>query len=613
MSKEIILTVIDVTGTQNYIFRSNRLRESIGASELVAKATSWWVFDVLCNELNWKTNLDYSKNPTSPFDAIQDTAIESGLDAEVIYVGGGNALILFEADGDDGKEKAKIFARRYTKKLLRESPGLEVVVAHSSPFDIKDFSDDNNIRDKLTEVMERISVKKSCRLLSSKLEGLAVSVQCISTGGAASFDPKDEAKGKGEESRQTLEDKYGNNYVSAEVWAKLKAVDDANDRLRRDLIKEIKYTDEVKNRLGKNFDFNRLDSPLEFDNLGRTEGEASLIAVVHTDGNGMGKRIKIFGERPNIDSNRKWITKMREMSQSIDRANLEALQKMTDFLASKLDKDKDGNVVLKSEDEKTFRLKTRWIKKDGKDFEIICYPFRPIIFGGEDVAFICDGRISLDLTAFYLKALEETTLADGKPLYGRAGVAIVKSHYPFRRAYNLAEELASSAKERINEFTDDEKKEVSALDWHLAFTGLAGVISEIREREYEVEQGQLNMRPVSICKTTDSSDWRTWENFISVTREFQEKWKESRNKAKALREVLRGGESEVKNFLKLNKIEKLHKGNAGDWDTLQTEGWENKRCGYFDALEMMDTYFSLGEKAVTDCQEKSHKNEEESK
>jgi hypothetical protein len=45
-----VLTVIDVSEIQPYIFGSNHLRESIGASEIVARATSLWVFDVL-NEM----------------------------------------------------------------------------------------------------------------------------------------------------------------------------------------------------------------------------------------------------------------------------------------------------------------------------------------------------------------------------------------------------------------------------------------------------------------------------------------------------------------------------------------------------------------------------------
>ena len=36
----------------------------------------------------------------------------------------------------------------------------------------------------------------------------------------------------------------------------------------------------------------RGEIPKDFDDLGRTRDEASYIAVVHTDGNGMGERIK---------------------------------------------------------------------------------------------------------------------------------------------------------------------------------------------------------------------------------------------------------------------------------------------------------------------------------
>lgn len=622
MSNETVLTVIDVTGTQDYIFTSNRLRESVGASRIVAQATSWWIFDVLNGEFSNNTNIDSMKtssNPKSPFEALQNRAIESGLDAEVIYVGGGNALILFE-----NLEKAKQFTKAYTKKLLRAAPGLDVVVAHSGKFDIKaETEKDGNgndalpIRLHLEEAMKKITEKKSYRKISAPVLGLAVSAQCVSTGGIASFDPKDEASGRSVERYETLEDKYGNNYVSAEIWKKLNTVDEANERLERELFASVEFNEEVKRKLGGDAD--KLGVPLAFDNLGRTEGETSLIAVVHTDGNGMGKRVKDFSERSDFDTNRKWITAMRGFSEEINNANLIALQKTVEFLASRLDKDKKtGEVVLKSENDKDFVLGERHIFKrdENRQKDIICYPFRPIIFGGEDVAFVCDARIALDLTAFYLKELEKIKLeSDGKPIYGRAGIAIVKSHYPFRRAYDLAEQLAKSAKERIREVESSQGAgDVLAMDWHIAFTGLAGTIEAIREREFVAGDGKLNMRPVSLCKTKDRSDWQTWENFVSLTRQFQADFEKSRNKLKALREVLREGRNEVAQFLALNKKTfedgKLPGAGAGDWDILQKEGWENGRCGYFDALEMMDLYYPLNREAVTKCGEKTQNSED---
>lgn len=593
---KVILTVIDVTGTQNYIFGSNRLRESIGASELVAKATSWWIFDKI---KDWKTNIDTTKtykNSASPFDAIQKISIEDNqLDAEVIYVGGGNALILFKVKGNDGKENARNFTKEYTRKLLNDAPNLDVVVSHSKEFE---FENNCDILEIHKDVMKRITEKKTNRSLSSPLKGLAVSAQCVSTGGTASFDPKVLAIGS--EKYETLLDKYGDNYVSAEVFEKLKMVDDANDRLERDLFEKTVLPEKVKAKLESETKY--LVPPLGFDNLGRTEGDTSFIGVVHTDGNGIGNRIKEFGTI--AQNNREWVDKMCAMSKSIEAANLHALQKMTDFLASKLELE-EGKVILKADNGKSFRLKEGEIFSSGRWQKVIFYPFRPIIFGGEDVAFICDGRIALDLTVYYLKALQETNLADGRPLFGRAGVALVKSHYPFRRAYDLAEDLARSTKDRIDDI-DKVGKEVYAIDWHLAFTGLAGSVKEIRNREYQ--DGKLSMRPLSIGRTKSNSDWFSWENFVSVTREFQDDWSEKRNKAKSLREVLRKRDEKVEHFLKLNQLELPEIKNC-EAEMMQ-KGWFNERCGYFDALEMMDFYFPLESKSAQTDEQSEVKTDE---
>jgi hypothetical protein len=66
------------------------------------------------------------------------------------------------------------------------------------------------------------------------------------------------------------------------------------------------------------------------------------------------------------------------------------------------------------------------------------------------------GRLGLTLAALYLKAFEaeKENIPDGKDLTACAGIAIVKTHYPFARAYQLSEALCSNAKN----FVRDEKK-----------------------------------------------------------------------------------------------------------------------------------------------------------
>jgi hypothetical protein len=516
-----VLTVIDVSGIQKYIFGSNRLKEIIGASEIVNQAT---------DKDGWIKSFLNSKD-------------------ELIYAGGGNALIIF-ADIDRAKE----FTRKYTHQILTEARGLEVVIAHSSDFGMDDLTP--TILARRDEVFETLAQKKANRQTSSPLLGLAITAQCVSTGGVASFFDKDRKK-----------------YVSEESRLKLKTVTDANENLVKKLgLEEVT-------------DWKSLDIPLDFDNLGRTQGESSFIAVVHTDGNGMGKRVIEAGTGKD---NKECIEKMRQFSESIELANRQALQKAVRLLLWHID---SGNKTFTDKYGETFDLIIN--EKTGNG----CFPFRPLIFGGDDLTFVCDGRIALALTAFYLKELAKIKLSDDKPpIYGRAGISIVKTHYPFSRAYQLAEELAANAKEIINEVDANEKK-VLAMDWHVAMSGLLGSLGEIRQREYTVSEGKLNMRPVVVSSANQYNKWRTWDNFENVLTDFQshsankENWREKRNKVKLLREILRKGSNETRSFIdNLQPLPKLSNGSD-----IEKSGWESGICGYFDPIEMIDLFYQLDE------------------
>lgn len=612
-----VLTIIDVTGTQNYIFGTNKLRENIGASEIVAQATSYWLFDILKREFPNGTNLFQDKRKPS-FEVIDETKKigENGIVAEVIYAGGGNALILF-----DEIENAENFARSYTKDLLIKAPNLEIVLTHSDKnFDIDEFGEIEVSTEEIDEFGEaiikttkvpsilkivedtfhKLNLKKQNRTLSSSLQGLAVSAQCVSTGGAASKDPLEWAKQENNQKLyEVLLDKYKGKYVSGEAFEKIKTAKKANERLKEEIFKDVLP--------------DSLEIPVELDHLGRTEGEASFVAVVHTDGNRMGARIKEFVK--DAENNRDWINKMRGLSKSIHRINLTVLKNTLRILSDHIEKNEKGDFIFKAENCETFDLtKIRQNSGDDKTY----FPLRPLIFGGDDLTFICDGRIALAFTAIYLKELLKKengefkyNLKDGEPLFARAGIAIVKSHYPFSRAYKLAEELAKSAKERINEI-DADKKQAAAIDWHIAMSGLLGNLEEIRKREYTVSEVILNMRPLSLL--TDN-EWRTYEVFENIVKEFQGKnekgeyfWKDKRNKVKGLRDILRKGGNSVKKFLNLYRlIETKPDGTIEskmpkvpvNVKAIETTGWHENRCGYFDAVEMLDLFYPMKEKSKT--------------
>jgi len=577
-----VLTIVDTTGIQNYIFRSNRLRENIGASEIVAQATSDWVCEVLQDpQLGWATNLKPAGIALrNIFDQIDEgKELENhGLAAELIYAGGGNTLVLF-----DSPNHAKEFEYWYSRILLKRAPGLDVVVGHSGEFNMAALDEVNRpmIERASNQAGDQIDDLKANRPISAPVMGLGVTVECASTGGVAVDRPQTESDRK----------KYSANaYLSAETLAKLAHTRQANERLQRELLNDelrtlwsqlpVKADQEFNpfEKTAAGFRFT-LNVPLDFDDLGRTSGDTSYIAVVHTDGNGVGERVRKFGQA--AATSREWIKRARKFSRSIYRANLAALQQTIALLLSRIAKQKNDYMLLGTHGQE-FTL--------SKYEDISCLPFRPLIFGGEDVAFVCDGRVGIALAAYYLKQAELQTLADEKPLFTRAGISIVKSHYPFSRSYKLAEDLAKSAKERIVKV--DPRKTLCAIDWHIAATGLAGDVNEIRRREYTIRgENYLNIRPLTLHRASDTDGWRSWDVFARMIEHFlKPEWCERRNKIKALQSALREGNEATRDFITLYRLKGLP---PVEGIAPETDGWHGSHCSYFDAIEAIDIFFPL--------------------
>ncbi|MFZ2422210.1 MAG: hypothetical protein WA029_13815 [Anaerolineae bacterium] len=531
------LLLIEATGIQNYIFGSNELKQIIGASELVQQATQDWVFAALPMPCNVR------QAPEEPDGWKIETPIMSGNWAsQVIYAGGGNAVILF-AD----QAQAKAVAEAVSFKVLQEAPGLRIIVT------IRSFDPTQRaLKMELNELRKAAAERKRTPPRSAPLLGLGVTAACVYTGAPAV-------------------DRRERRWISAEARAKQDTAGDGEKRLRRHL-QDIRLA---------GFGFIS-----DFDQLGEHE-EASYMALIHTDGNGMGKRIEDHGkELDTPDDNEKYAQAQYYFSEKVKEVARRALNSTVGMLLDpeNLKSDKDGRLIIGD--------KAPVVYDRNDDLDLL--PFRPIVFGGDDVTFVCEGRIGLSVAAKYVGEFAAQALADGKPAAARAGVAVVKSHYPFARAYDLAEELCVSAKRRVKELTPDSTATV--LDWHFAVSGLVLPLDEIREREYKVTDGDLLLRPTAL--TADEEDWRSWEAFTKATIAFQtdEKWRGRRNKVKALRDALRGGPHAVEMFLAGESLPALlahpdrqKQVGAG----LERTGWLGRRSGYFDAVEALDFYTPL--------------------
>jgi hypothetical protein len=203
----------------------------------------------------------------------------------------------------------------------------------------------------------------------------------------------------------------------------------------------------------------------------------------------------------------------------------------------------------------------------------------------------------LALATEYLQQFEKHTeqfLGGQSNLTACAGVSIVKAHYPFARAYNLAHELCQSAKR----YRRQEAISGSCLDWHFALSGLAGSIEDIRHREYEVIDGltknrlRLTLRPVALAANGKQPP-RSWVVVRDGVTAFQgNDWAGRRNKAKALRDALREGPEAVQWFLarfgQENGLPEIT-----DYPDFVQRGWRGEYCGYFDALELADWFIPV--------------------
>jgi len=332
-----------------------------------------------------------------------------------------------------------------------------------------------------------------------------------------------------------------NTYLSAVAMAKINASELAQKEL--EVENKYCYTDKL-------------------DELGQQKGE-SHIAIVHIDGNGMGK---LFQDAKTLEE-------LRNLSCSVKKVTSDSF---TELVRHVVDKFPEIEAAFGYDE------KHKWPEEKGKKI----MPFRPIIIGGDDITFVSEGRLGIYLAKLFLEFFEtngkDIKDNEGRGLSACAGVAITKTKYPFYRGYELSEELCGNAKKRRLKKED----QGSWLDFHISYGGFSGTLSSIRDSHYKTPLGELIFRPYKV----NSTDERGFETFVRNTKELKNSF--PNNKIKELRQVLTLGDVSIDRFMKHIDARglKLPKIQGKNY---HTEIFENKITPYFDMIELMEFYPSF--------------------
>lgn len=534
MGETVGAILLDTRSIQKYLFSGTKLKTNIGASYIVSHVFD----DVLVGQILKKTYRDRLDEDSWKKESGEIKALPQGKDCYVAYIGGGNALILFR---ETEREKLKKVVQDFTKTLLITYPGLKTGAAIGT-IDLDHFQDGLSVLYRLLKegqntVFPQVNVVYTGLTLSCPVNGEA----------ANGYDRDGIINGNSRNGR----------FYSQEVIAKAKKNTEADQALEKTFESYV--------------DFTRFAFPSKLEDLGQKEGEQD-IAIIHIDGNNMGKRFREMG------------TTLQKRSQLAEEIQAKTTYSFG-ILLRRLEREcqdglYDAFLDCKREDDPS-----------GRRF----LPIRPLILGGDDVTFICPGRLALLLARRFMKHMAaKEMVSNGKDPFSISccgGIAILPAAYPFFRGYELAEQLCSTAKKKSR--SDDRS---CWLDFAILHGEQAPTLEQIREKEYTGKLGNMHFGPWRVDETAHKPPFHV--DFLLDGVEAFSGEDMPRNKVKELRFVLQKGEHAIKLFLEqfryndhdIPDIEKWDKYRDAEtlWYSTDPSQKGSQKTPYIDVIEMMD-------------------------
>lgn len=407
MSETKFLYGAAVRSIQDFIYQTNKLREIVGASELVEE---------IC---------------TSKFEELFKQVDVVYNEQNCILHAAGNFRYIFDNRGDCEK-----IVREFPKAIMEFAPGVSAAQA------VVEY-DGQHFNSAVKELGERLRTQFNRPPRSATL-GLMGIERSRQTGLPVTFVKTENRFGKTEE-------------IHADEGTRAKLYEDPSGE-------RLKTTKKLcEKAFGEELNLKDNDNRIAY-NIEDITKDNDWIAIIHADGNGLGQVVEKVGNDP---------VRFKKFSEQLDKATVDSA-----------------------------RAAYKAVERQFSNSAII--PIRPVVLGGDDLTVVCRADLALDYVSTFMSEFEKNTckmLKDDngesllkdvfeketdKRLTACAGIAYIKSSFPFYYGYNLAEALCSQAKKDAKDNQDikeGKKLPMSCLMFHKVQDSFTEDWSDIVKRE----------------------------------------------------------------------------------------------------------------------------------
>lgn len=422
--KDYVLCMYDIRGKQEFIYKSSKLKEIVGASLIIRDLFEDYLYDAAktCRDnINKESKVKeeykdkdaifrYDPNEDKlkkfSFRDFEDRMNGNQYIGEIVYDGGGNFLMLYK-----NEEAMKKTTEIFTKKILKEIGTLKVVATYIGNIREDNYhSDDSKNPGDYERLYQRHRFRESTALYTQPYGSLPI----VQTSPISSMP-------------LTYMYNHAPKDISASGKSYFKCSTETNAKLKKYWEEAGKHGDEMGETILDNI-------------VAETKGEDSMLAIFYIDGNAMGAKVQacLHGKKNYDDC----VNLLREFSKKIQKTFID-------------DRKKD---MLK-EDEKQ--------SSDKKHFRS-----RILIGAGDEMTIICRADESYEIIKEYLSKIPS-------PYSSCAGAAIFHSHTPFSDAYRIAEQCCEDTCK--NYMKENGLTLANLMDFEYCQGGIGFKLSDIRK------------------------------------------------------------------------------------------------------------------------------------